>query len=71
MEHTMFVCICNAITDRQIKETVSAGANSLTDLESQLGVGDCCGCCKDLAASYLKGSAASTGNITAGNKVQN
>ena len=34
----MFVCICNAITDHQIKETVSAGASTLSDLQAQLGL---------------------------------
>ncbi|MGF6147628.1 bacterioferritin-associated ferredoxin [Kingella potus] len=49
----MFVCICNAITDHQIKETVAAGASTLADLQSQLGVATCCGCCTDLASSFL------------------
>lgn len=49
----MFVCICNAITDHQIRETVAAGASSLSDLQAQLGVATCCGCCSDLASSYL------------------
>lgn len=49
----MYVCICNAITDRQIKETVDSGATSLTDLKDRLGVASCCGCCADLAASFL------------------
>ncbi len=50
----MYVCICNAITERQIKETIASGsANSLTDLQSQLGVATCCGCCADIASSYL------------------
>ncbi|MCX8747491.1 MULTISPECIES: (2Fe-2S)-binding protein [Snodgrassella] len=49
----MYVCLCNAITDRQIKETVAAGASSLTDLQAQLGVATCCGCCADLASSFL------------------
>lgn len=49
----MFVCICNAITDRQIKETVAAGATTLTDLTDRLGVANCCGCCADLASSFL------------------
>lgn len=49
----MYVCICNAITDREIKETVAAGANSLTDLKDRLGVASCCGCCADLAVSFL------------------
>ena len=49
----MFVCVCNAISDRQIKETVAAGATSLTDLQNALGVATCGGCCADLAVSYL------------------
>ncbi len=49
----MFVCVCNAITDRQIQESVAAGAASLTDLQASLGVATCCGCCADLASSYL------------------
>ena len=61
----MFVCICNAITDRQIQETVAAGASSLSDLQAQLGVATCCGCCSDLAASYLSGSNAHTPNSAA------
>lgn len=67
----MFVCICNAITDRQIQETVAAGARSLSDLQAQLGVATCCGCCSDLAASYLTGSGSQNQNtVTAGINVQ-
>ena len=51
----MYICLCNAITDRQIKETVAAGATSLPDLQSQLGVATCCGCCAELASSFLSG----------------
>lgn len=49
----MFVCICNAVTDREIKETVAAGATTMGELQDQLGVATCCGCCSDLAASFL------------------
>ncbi|MFS6936962.1 putative ferredoxin [Neisseria animaloris] len=66
----MFVCICNAITDRQIQETVAAGASSLSDLQAQLGVATCCGCCSDLAASYLNGSNPTQSTVTAGINVQ-
>ena len=63
----MFVCICNAITDRQIQETVAAGASSLSDLQAQLGVATYCGCCSDLAASFLTGSnAQAPGNTVSG-----
>ena len=65
----MFVCICNAITDRQIQETVAAGASSLSDLQAQLGVATCCGCCGELAASFLTASSAQN-TVTAGINVQ-
>lgn len=51
----MFICVCNAITERQVQEAVSSGAATLSDLEAQLGVGGCCGCCRDTAADYLPG----------------
>lgn len=57
----MFVCICNAITDHQIKESVAAGANSLSDLKDQLGVATCCGCCAELATSFITASAIGNG----------
>ena len=61
----MFVCICNAITDHQIKETVAAGASTLADLQSQLGVATCCGCCTDLASSFLSAAGGPQGNTAA------
>ncbi|EGF10650.1 (2Fe-2S)-binding protein [Neisseria bacilliformis] len=61
----MFVCICNAITDHQIKETVAAGASTLADLQSQLGVATCCGCCTDLASSFLSAAGGQQGNTAA------
>ena len=56
----MYVCICNAITDHKIKEAVSAGASSLTDLKDNLGVATCCGCCTDLVSSFLNANPAAT-----------
>ena len=47
----MFVCICNAITDHEIKETIAAGASTMSDLQAQLGVATCCGCCSVLMFS--------------------
>lgn len=68
-EHIMFVCICNVITDHEIKETIAAGASTMSDLQAQLGVATCCGCCSELAASFLNINNAQT-TITAGINVQ-
>lgn len=51
----MFICICNAITERQVQAAVTAGATTLSDLQAQLGVATCCGCCADTAREYLPG----------------
>ena len=69
LEHIMFVCICNAITDHDIKETIAAGATTMSDLQAQLGVATCCGCCGELAASFLTASSAQN-TVTAGINVQ-
>ena len=67
----MFVCLCNAITDRQIQETVAAGATTLGDLQAQLGVATCCGCCSDLASSFLSSNSQNQATtVTAGINVQ-
>ena len=65
----MFVCICNAITDHEIKETIASGATTMSDLQAQLGVGTCCGCCSELAASFLSGSNAQQ-TVSSGIRVQ-
>lgn len=51
----MYICICNAITERQVKEAVAQGATSLSDLQSQVGVATCCGACAETAIDYLPG----------------
>ena len=49
----MYICLCNAITDRQIVEAAKEGARSPEDLASGLGVGLCCGRCTECAHALL------------------
>lgn len=49
----MYICICNAITDRQINEAVANGATTLADLQYELGVATECGTCLDSAVQLL------------------
>ena len=51
----MYICVCNAITERQVRESVAAGATTLADLQFELGVATCCGCCAETAQEYLPG----------------
>jgi bacterioferritin-associated ferredoxin len=50
----MFVCICNAVTERDITSAVAAGCHSLRELRQQLGVGTCCGRCCNCARETLR-----------------
>ena len=52
----MYICLCNAITDRQIREAADAGAKDLSDLQRKLGVASGCGSCKETAAEILRES---------------
>ncbi len=49
----MFVCICNAVTDKQIKEEVAQGATTMRDLSQKLAVGNQCGKCCCCAKKVL------------------
>ncbi|WP_160351367.1 bacterioferritin-associated ferredoxin [Bordetella sp. 15P40C-2] len=51
----MYICICNAVNERQIHAAVDAGATTLDDLQFELGVATCCGCCAEMAQEYLPG----------------
>ena len=53
---TMIVCVCKAVSDRQIRTAVKGGASSLRDLTRELGVGTCCGKCLPEAKAALSAS---------------
>lgn len=50
----MYVCICNAITDKQIRKAAEAGVRDLWDLQRELGVASGCGSCKEVASEILR-----------------
>lgn len=50
----MYVCVCRAVTERQIQEAVQGGARNLRDLRRELGVTSECGRCASCARDCLK-----------------
>ena len=50
----MYVCLCNGITEGQIRDAVSEGARSLRELRQRLGVASCCGKCADCAQQVVR-----------------
>lgn len=49
----MYVCLCNAVTEGQVRKCAQDGACSLDDLAATLGLGAGCGRCRDCAAQVL------------------
>jgi bacterioferritin-associated ferredoxin len=50
----MYICICNAVTDREIRGAVALGSNTFQDLRDDLGVASCCGKCEPEARRVLR-----------------
>lgn len=50
----MYICLCNGITERDIRTHAQDAECTLADLECSLGVGAGCGRCKPAAAEVLK-----------------
>ena len=50
----MYVCICNKVTDHQIRHAVHQGASSLKEISAELGVASCCGKCKQCAREVIE-----------------
>jgi bacterioferritin-associated ferredoxin len=50
----MIICVCKAVSDRQIRQAADRGVVALRELSQHLGVGTCCGKCVPLARSLLQ-----------------
>ncbi len=50
----MIVCICNNISDRDIRKAVAAGMSTMRELRQNLGVATCCGKCDPCARQVLR-----------------
>jgi bacterioferritin-associated ferredoxin len=49
----VYVCICNGVTDHDIRAAADAGCRSVPELTMRTGAGANCGSCLDMAASLL------------------
>jgi len=49
----MYVCICNGVTDHDVRHAVEAGCRSVPELTMRTGAGANCGSCLDLAAQLM------------------
>jgi bacterioferritin-associated ferredoxin len=55
----MYVCICRAVTDKQVKSTLEAGATTVAEVTRACGAGGDCGGCEgaieDMIDDHLEG----------------
>ena len=49
----MYVCVCKAVTDHQIRDQVAAGNDSFEAIQFELGVATQCGRCEDCARDVV------------------
>ncbi|MGB9991642.1 (2Fe-2S)-binding protein [Massilia sp. SM-13] len=49
----MIVCVCNNISDREIRQAVDMGLSTMAELRRDLGVATCCGKCAPCAKEVL------------------
>jgi bacterioferritin-associated ferredoxin len=49
----MYVCLCNAVTEREIRQVIGLGVTSLRELSESLGVATGCGKCSPCANAIL------------------
>ena len=54
----MYVCICNSVTDSDIRDAVDNGVSNMRQLRQSTGCGSKCGCCKETAVEILQQSLA-------------
>lgn len=62
----MYICICNAITECQIRACAKDGVRTLGELEHCLGVGAGCGRCKQAAKEVLHETRSDSRRILSG-----
>ena len=50
----MYVCLCQAVKDAEIRDAVEDGHASLDAIADKLGVGTGCGCCREYAEALIE-----------------
>jgi len=50
----MYVCICNAVTDSDIRNAVEDGVRNMKQLGQATGCSSTCGCCRETAIEVLQ-----------------
>jgi bacterioferritin-associated ferredoxin len=49
----MYVCICQSVTDREIRRQAADGVRAFAELQARTGCSTCCGRCEGEARQVL------------------
>jgi len=49
----VYVCLCNGVTEREIRQAAQAGCGSMAELTMRTGCGATCGSCVSMACEIL------------------
>jgi bacterioferritin-associated ferredoxin len=49
----MYVCVCNAVTDREVEAAIDGGANTRLEVTRACGAGGDCGTCHRVIEDML------------------
>ena len=60
----MYVCVCNAVTDSDIRKAVDEGVRNIKQLRRTTGCSSICGSCRDEAIEVLQHALAEKREIT-------
>ncbi|MBD8524945.1 (2Fe-2S)-binding protein [Pseudomarimonas arenosa] len=50
----MYICLCNGVSDRTVRDAARTGVKNLQELTAKTGCGACCGSCLPLAQEILE-----------------
>lgn len=50
----MYICVCNGVTESEIRSSIEAGARSFGDLQRELGIASGCGQCTQETKCLLR-----------------
>jgi bacterioferritin-associated ferredoxin len=53
----MYVCVCNAVTEREVGDAIEGGARTRTEVTRACGAGGDCGSCHGMIETMLEASA--------------
>ena len=59
----MIVCLCEAVSDREVRGCIARGCRSIGEVKRSCGAGGGCGACHDMVRDMIKDAAAGSDSV--------